>query len=219
MPTSRTRLIPRAMHVRDARLFVIATEGKQTERQYFEGFNSPRVHVEVLAPDDSGLSAPNWLLERLDEFNRQYDLNDDDERWLVLDVDRRLPEQLDSWCRQAVQKGYRLGVSNPCFELWLYLHFSEPDFDNPEFEALVEQERGNRSAAMEARLRQRLADQGGYNKSRIVFERFLPGIPDAIARARALDENPNDRWPRKFPGTRAYPLVEKLYQYLPPDCR
>jgi hypothetical protein len=46
-----------------------------------------------------------------------------DEVWCVFDVDEhpKLAEARD----QANANGIQLAVSNPCFELWLLLHFQE----------------------------------------------------------------------------------------------
>lgn len=214
MRLPRTALLPRVTYARHARLCIIATEGEKTEKHYFDGFNCSRVKVQVLDAGTTGRSSPEWVLDRLVSFERTYDLAPDDARWLVLDVDRWPLPVLKQVCREARQKGYRLGISNPCFEIFLYLHFFEPDFDCPEFAECLAAEKDHRSAAMERWLRTRLGELGGYSKSRIDFERFRPGIPDAIRRARALD-HPSGRqpWP-DFPGTRVHHLVEQLSELL-----
>jgi hypothetical protein len=218
MRLKRTRLMDRKENVRDASLFVVATEGQETERQYFEGFRSPRLHVEVLPTGLDGASSPDRVLERLAEFRDRYDLAGDDQLWLVVDVDRWGDRKLSEVCGSARSRGFETAVSNPCFELWLYLHFSDHDLTGPEWVALVDGHKGNVSGAMEARLRERLAEHGGYQKSNLVFSRFRPRIPDAIERARALHADPDERWPRALPGTHVYRLAERLLPLLSRDA-
>ncbi len=75
-----------------ARLIVIATEGSNTEPDYFNGMFSlnknPRVILEVLGTE-KGFSAPKHVLQRLQDVISDEDLKFDldDELWLVIDVD------------------------------------------------------------------------------------------------------------------------------------
>ncbi len=71
---NRTKLLDRKHDRRSAKLFVIATEGKDTEKQYFEMFGSRKVKVEILATGDDNKSAHEYVLERLDKFKDLYDL-------------------------------------------------------------------------------------------------------------------------------------------------
>ncbi len=78
---------------RDARLIVIASEGKDTERIYFNAlakeYTNPRVHVHILkrSEDEKNNSSPEHVLEQLNEYKCQYELEADDELWLVTDKD------------------------------------------------------------------------------------------------------------------------------------
>ena len=59
---------------RDARLIVIASEGKHTERIYFnalaEEYMSPRVHVHILERSDNEInnSSPEHVLKQLNDY-------------------------------------------------------------------------------------------------------------------------------------------------------
>ena len=55
---------------RDARLFVIATEDTHAPKQYFRLFRSQRIKVRVL-PTEGGLCAPEHVIERLDDAERE----------------------------------------------------------------------------------------------------------------------------------------------------
>jgi len=201
MRIRRTGLVPRPQFVRDARIFVIAVEGEKTEAQYFSLFESTRVHVEVLPAGPAGLSAPKQVLERLVKFEEQFDLDADDERWLVVDVDRQRGQFLDEVTQVARESGYGLAVSNPCFELWLLLHFRDADPSDTDCAAVVN------------RLHSHV---GGYHKARLRLEAYTPDrTREAVARARTLEGGQNTRWP-DFPGTHVFKVVERLLPLLTP---
>ncbi|KAF0245178.1 MAG: hypothetical protein FD167_3563 [bacterium] len=191
-PLNRT--IP---YLRDTKLIIIATEGSCTEKQYFEIFKNLKLQIKIIAtPKEDTKSAPKYVLERLNSFKQTYQLNKEDELWLMIDVDRWTPESLSQVCSECYQKGYLLAISNPCFEMWLYLHFLDLDTTVTNITC----------NDIENNLRSHL---GSYNKSNLDIESYKLHIPDAIKRARDLDSNPNERWPSLL-GTRVYKIVEKF---------
>ena len=195
MSIRRTRLLDRRTNVRDARLYIIATEGEKTEKAYFDAlFQNPRVKVRVLSTGPDGYSGPRHVLDRLSAFRDEYDLGPEDELWLMIDVDRQRPEHLSPICQEATQKGVFLAISNPCFELWLYLHHADAEVTDADCKAV------------ESRLRTLL---GSYNKANLDPARFAPHVADALRRAKALHTTGDERWPA-FPGTHVYKLVQRL---------
>jgi hypothetical protein len=185
---------------RDARLIIIATEGKNTEPIYFNGlkvaYHKLSVQVEVLERTTSG-SSPAHVQRELDGFKKEYHLVTGDELWMVIDRDRWAGQHLSEVAQRCIQKGYFLAVSVPCFETWLLLHITDQkpeDFD------------GLNCEQVGAKIRK---IHGSYNKSNPDLAAFIPNVAKAIERARKLDINPSDRWPQQ-PGTRVYLLVEKI---------
>jgi hypothetical protein len=211
----RTRLSRRGGGQRDARLFVIAAEGSVTEKQYFEGLRGSavidprRVRIEVIDAADGTSSAPQHVISRLDEFRQRHHLNDAlDQLWLVIDTDHwSAPNHLsnlDQVIQQARQKGFHTAVSNPCFELWLLLHFTG-DVSGID---VSKEPRGAGRRCIEL-LRQIC---GSYNKSNLQVERYTrEHVVAAIDRARALDTAPDSRWPQTV-GTHVYRLAHDLLQ-------
>jgi RloB-like protein len=114
--------------VRDANLIVIASEDTYAVRQYFDFFRSTRIQFKVLETDE-GKSAPEHVLARIDDYMREYEIGEGDEFWLVLDCDHWVNsghiKNLIRVMQECNQKGIRIALSNPCFELWLLLHFAE----------------------------------------------------------------------------------------------
>jgi hypothetical protein len=213
--TDRTRLTRRGGGQRDASLFVIAAEGSVTERQYFEGLREHavidprRVRIEVIDAADGTPSAPQHVMSRLDEFRRRHRLNDAlDQLWLVIDTDHwSAPNHLsnlDQVIQQARQKGFHTAVSNPCFEIWLLLHFTG-DVSSID---VSKEPRGAGRRCIEI-LRKVC---GSYDKSNLQVERYTrESVVAAIDRARALDIAPGDRWPQAV-GTHVYRLAHELLQ-------
>ncbi len=114
--------------VRDASLVVIASEDKYAVRQYFELFRSTKIQFKVLETDH-GKSAPSHVMIRLDKYMKEYDFGEGDEFWLVCDCDHWINaghiKNLVSVITQCHQKGINVVLSNPCFDMWLFLHFVE----------------------------------------------------------------------------------------------
>ena len=110
--------------LRDDRLFILACDDTYAPEQYFGFFKLIRVKVHVV-PTVDGSSAAKHVLDRLLTFEHETD----DERWLVLDTDHyvrgtHLPSFLAA-LQEAKQKGIRVALSKPSFDLWLLLHHVE----------------------------------------------------------------------------------------------
>ncbi len=201
--------------IRSPKLIIIASEGTNTERIYFEDMTSPeyyrnpRVHVEVLE-HDSTASSPLHILLYLDHFRKKYHLalNKDDELWLVIDRDNWKLKELSFVASACQQKCYLLALSNPCFEFWLLLHIkSLDDYSSSEKDYIAKNRHvSSKRTFLERELVKLL---GSYNKLNPDTSKFLPFIDVAVSRARALDTKPTDRWPNSL-GTRVYPLVESI---------
>ncbi|MBF9142694.1 RloB family protein [Hymenobacter properus] len=211
----------RTSEVRDARLFAIVTEGQKTEYEYFLGLREhldgepTRIHVKVLEREESN-SSPKYIIGLMDEFveKHQLTLDDDDELWLVIDRDAQSwgEGQISEVAQECFQKGYSLALSNPCFELWLLLHWRDVDsyYSTEEKEELFLNKKISSSRTV---LKREVGlVMTGYNPSNPDMGKLLPFIKDAVERARALDINPAHRWPLSL-GTRVYLLVEKLLVY------
>ena len=201
---------------RDARLIVIASEGKDTERIYFKAlakeYTNPRVHVHILerSVDEQNNSSPEYVLKQLNNYKSQYELEDDDELWLVVDKDRWTEAMLSRVATECSQEvAMHMALSNPCFELWLLLHLEDAASLTPvEQKQCMENRRKSKNADpyLKVRLRQKM---GSYHESSYDVLTLIAHIEDAIERARVLDKNPNDRWPQTL-GTRVYLLAESV---------
>ena len=203
------RSFTRRSGYRDSRLIVIASEGTNTEPAYFEALRdyllaSPsRVHVEVLRRDPGSPSAPEYVIEQLDSFKRDWKLSSYDELWAVIDYDRWGEAKLSTVATAAVQKGYHLAVSRPCFEVWRLLHFEDlsqlPEADRAALD------RG-KCAAITTRVRQ-LCGACGKNMGDV--QEYLPLTELAVDRAMLLVGDNRDRWPNAL-GTFMHVLIQSI---------
>ncbi len=114
--------------VRDASLVVIASEDRYAVRQYFDFFESTRIQFRVLETED-GKSAPEHVLNRINEYLEEFEIDEGDTFWVVCDCDHWVEpnhiQNLTHLLQQCRQKGIQVALSNPCFELWLLLHFAD----------------------------------------------------------------------------------------------
>jgi hypothetical protein len=113
-------------------VILIVTEGDVTEPEYLDGFarasEDSRVRIEVVG----GAGVPRTIVESAREFKREAERrarreNDEnlrhDEVWCVFDIDQH-PNIPDAK-QMARDNGLELAISNPCIELWLWLHFAD----------------------------------------------------------------------------------------------
>lgn len=201
---------------RDIRkLYVIVSEGEKTEKTYFEDlavderYSHPSVHIEVIQSENS---SPEHVLARLSKFNNTYELDDNDEMWLVIDRDRWEIPMLNRVTQEALQKGFSVADSNPAFEIWLLLHHRSIDDYNTEEIAELQ---ANHRIGSRTRLEQELRSIcGSYNKSKLKSSDYLPTVDAAISNGRASDVRKSDRWLNQI-GSRVYKLVQSIIDSSP----
>ncbi len=203
----RARLLDRNVQERDARIFLVIVEGAETEPAYFHALKARelipkhRVQLIVHSPPNHA-SSPEHLLTLAGQKSSEFALQDGDEVWIILDVDlqsgsnrKRQLHQLDHACRQ---RGWNVALSNPCFELWYWLHVSDQlaSIDDT-------------CASVEKALREAL---GGYSK-KTPPPACLEWATLALAIQRASDLDTDLRAP--IPASRGSRLY-RLFQHLTP---
>jgi RloB-like protein len=202
----RPRPIPRDEgKLRDARLFVIATEDTYAPKQYFAFFGHPRIHVEVLGTSIGEGQDPSSVINRLIKFAEEYQITGDDQLWAFLDTDHWIRGNHKKGLIQAIdearQRGYKVAMSRPCFDLWLLLHHEEvaPGTIFANCDAV-----GSRIRTL----------RGEFNKTNLKREHYtLLQVEVALARAKALDTHVSDEsadfWPETT-ATRIHLLMNEL---------
>lgn len=199
--------------LKTARLIVIASEGKETEKIYFNAIKNSicvgNVHMVVLERESTD-SSPDKVYIQLKQFQETYQLDDDDELWMVIDKDRWKIQTLAEMARLCNQNRFlHFAMSNPCFELWLLLHFEDvAHMSEQERQALKENKRVSRRGDTWLKSRVRRA-MGGYQESSYDAYRLMPLVSVARCRAEILDKNKTERWPSAI-GTHVYKIIDSI---------
>ena len=202
-----------SQETKEVYIISIASEGK-TEEQYFDGIHDMEtgniVKVERLEKleDTDTKSHPNHVLDLLDERKELWQEHgiDPNELWMVVDRDKQnvSKDQLNAIIDKCIENGYNLALSNPTFEFWLLLHVK--DFLEYSKEDLLNNTKVNKNRRF---IDKELSDLlGGYNKKKIKFEKFEPGINLAIERAKKLTTDNTELLTEL--GTSVCLLVEKI---------
>lgn len=217
MLLSRNRLFERKPPRREAKIIYIFCEGADRELryfQYFQGMDS-RIHLEIheLHPheDNSPLGllqiAFNALETSATNPSPKFNLQEQDEVWIVLDSDPDLSDSRKpqiAKVRPEVNERERWFVveSNPCFEVWLYFHGQE------EVEVFEDME--------ECKSWKRIVNSvlaGGFDpRKHPIF------IADAKRRAEAKFEQGEDGRP-KIGSTEVFRLADSILRLLGDQIR
>jgi hypothetical protein len=178
---------------------LIVCEGTKTEPGYFDDLR--RVYRRVVELELSPGGVPKTLVERAVEMKSEAEhmakaAKDEnlsyDEVWCVFDVDDH--PKVDDAKQQARGNGIKLAVSNPCFELWVLLHFQE-------------QTAHISRAKLRAVCRKHLPD---YEKD-LPIARLTPQYEYAASRARKLDDWQQQQGRKEAnPSTGVYRLTEAI---------
>ncbi|MFJ2897750.1 RloB family protein [Streptomyces sp. NPDC087218] len=116
----------------ERRRFLIYCEGACTEDQYFKGLRAELRSLPVAICLGGEHGEPKSLVRAaIDHQERAPRSASDrwtkyDEVWCVIDVEAPVPhEGLADALELARRNGVEVALTNPCFELWLLLHFQD----------------------------------------------------------------------------------------------
>jgi hypothetical protein len=182
---------------RDATLFIIACEGAVREKEYFEhlGEYTTKIRVRVLE-NTNGNSAPKWVLDSAARYVDEYKLDDTDQLWFVMDIDRWEDAHIRNIFAACMQnKNWGIALSNPCFEVWLFMHLDD-----------IENSKSNSCNDLKTELPTKI--QGGYDR-----KKFIPMIRKAHERALASDKDPKHFLPNKM-RTKLHLLTAEIFKLL-----
>ncbi|MEQ1501355.1 MAG: RloB family protein [Myxococcota bacterium] len=180
---SRDRRPARRAATRDPRRrLLVVCEGEVTEPTYIRGYEklvrNASVQIKVEGAGGVPLTLVRTAVRLKEEAEGEARRSDDpfaayDEVWCVFDVDDH-PNIPDAK-QLAASNGIELAISNPCFELWLILHFR----DSPGARHRNE---------LRGIIRGFIPD---YDKH-FRFEVLAGGVAEAEARARRMEQDARD---------------------------
>ena len=202
---TRVHSLKRRVGVRKPRrTILIFCEGVRTEPEYLEALKrQPWVResaaVDLQVHNGQGESVPSTLVSMaIDARNRSVEIDGEiDEFWCVFDVEwpKNHPALRDT-VEQARQNGIELAISNPCFELWLILHFQNQTgwLDNTQARKLRRNLDHSQDKGLDA-------------------VRYMPLVTEAARRAAELDERHegNDtQFPHNNPSSGMHRLISHI---------
>lgn len=190
--------------------YFFACEGKDTEYQYLKGIESikvaldldPLIEIIPIKHDEKTPSNPLRLKDEAEKFLKKECTFSSglDKFILVVDRDKKsfIEDQYDEVLNSMDgNNDYTLVVSNPCFELWLFLHhddLSNLDLtfvaENPKVDVDKTTKTSHRTY-MENCLKEKRG--GSYNKTRLLFNRFYKDKVDvAIKNSKKYSVDVNE---------------------------
>lgn len=176
MPRKRRPLDRDGGVLRDASLIVIASEDTHAVERYFRRFKTRKVQFFTI-PTQDGRSSPEAVFERLKAAKAEFAEAEGDSYWLCIDRDAWKAHVLGDAVHQAAQQGYQIAVSDPCFEIWILLHYEGPSDTFSNCKEVI------------GRLKNLL---GGYTKRCCqIAELREQHVHDAMRRAKSLDDESN----------------------------
>jgi hypothetical protein len=190
----------------------VACDDTYAPLQYFSFFKFTRIKIHVVPTPQDGTCATENVLGRLLE----YDHDEDDERWLLLDTDHYTEgSHLQSFVaaiREAKRHGVNVALSRPCFEVWLLLHHVDEDV----VRAL------SSASEVQGRLRAQLGQYSKRNLKSADYPRTR--VKDAFGRAERLDGPTGGKDIPPTNATRVYQLWRAIFakalpNQLPPEFR
>lgn len=181
-------------------IILVVTEGECTEPEYLRGFQNAVKNPRVIVETHGGKGSPKSLVEfaknRLREAEKSAKREQDDnlkydQVWCVFDVDEH--KNLSAARETARQLEIQLAISNPCIEIWLWLHFAEQP---------GAKERHEIQSMMKTHI-------AGYDKH-VNYIHYQPGYENAVRRAQKLDEMHGNPDESPNPSTGVWRLTETI---------
>ena len=216
MPRESLPLVREGGFKEAEKLFILAYEGEKTEPYYFNGlrgsdlFNDSGI-IEIISLVRSNRSGtdPFSVKSLLKAAKSTFRFKSTDEFWLVVDRDhwetkhKHSFDQIISECE--IEGNFFMALSNPCFEIWIILHFVDPSsWTNEQMAMIYENQKSGGKNYLSKYISTVLGK--GYSKTPPILD-MLPFTQLAIDRAKMIDKF--DKYPKEV-GTHIYKLVEKL---------
>ena len=204
------------------KIFLILSEGTETEPNYFEAFRQI-AHANGTADITvKGLGAVGITVVTIAKKLKEQGNYGDDEVWCVFDRDLKKEnnnqQNFNAAIRLAIENKLNLAVSNDAFELWYLLHYEyyQSETHRSDYEKMLTIRLGEKyeknSETMYKKLKDKQSNAIKFAKKLWLSHCNLHGIDDPnnlTIEQRIIIHNIN-------PSTTVYQLVEKLNEVIFP---
>jgi hypothetical protein len=160
---------------------LVVCEGGKTEPTYFESLKRDKrlPSVEIVGRECG--PHPTTVVKHAKKVVEEYP-DYFDEVWCVFDRDKH--ERLQDAFIQARDNSFKVAFSNPCFELWYLIHFTDQESHI---------ERGAARSALKNKRKGKAEEPNpyikSYNKSMDVYPLLAPRQKEAVRRAGSFAKN------------------------------
>ena len=188
-------------------VIIIASEGKETEKRYFDALNKRYRDSNIkMIPRRATRTEPSQVLDDLLNFKDAHSENYPEETpyWLVIDVDGRHKSKIDEIDNEANSHGCHLAESNPCFEIWLLQHFSRVS----QIKGLSGDATAGGCSAVIQHLRSERFDPS-YDKAKYNTSKYIDRLEVAISNAEQ-DDRVDEEFGSRVVGSRVYKLAQSI---------
>lgn len=108
---------------------MLVCEGRNTEPRYFKALERQHHNVLIEIETIEAVGVPSTIASRavteIAKINRSDSFEEEDQVWAVFDRDEH--PCYDQAVGECERDGVKVAKSNPCFELWIILHFESYD--------------------------------------------------------------------------------------------
>jgi len=201
----------RPSHRQPKRRILVACEGQETEPNYFDGLRRLQVVRDrwvlkiVPGKGKTPLGTIERAIQRVARAKQRGRTFAFDEVWCVLDVEELTSQSsLAEARRLANEKGFRVALSNPAFEVWILAHFERTAAAFINCDNVIE--------PLNKHWRREFGEKHQKSDEK-VFDRLSRRVTDAIANAKSVREEHFDGiedTAKCNSSTDVYRLVESL---------
>jgi hypothetical protein len=188
--------------------FLVVVEGAVTEPEYIEAIKRSRRMKSIQVLIETGHTDPTGIVNQAKAMRREASRTDSfDQVWCVFDTEAKQTQRCREGLLEAIDSAenarggsIHLAISNPCFELWIWLH---------------EHEQTAWIASTDIQTRcTRIVGKHIDN-----VDELLNYYPDAKRRAKQLDyrhERDNTKPEDRNPSSGVYKLIDAINAAFPP---
>lgn len=163
--------------------FYIITNGRETEKNYFELIKAKKSIYEVIVEfqNEDSLGLVNYAIEKKKDANQV---------WIVFDIDNEKDNKLSQAISKADKNDINYAFSNISFEVWLVFHFMKIESEKTEKE-------------LEKNLSKYLSGQKNgleyeKNNKETLKKYFIPNYKNAVENSKIVYQKYNNEHLKKY---------------------
>lgn len=163
--------------------FYIITNGRETEKNYFELIKAKKSIYEVLVEfqNEDSLGLVNYAIEKKKDANQV---------WIVFDIDNEKDNKLSQAISKADKNDINYAFSNICFEVWLVSHFMkiESEKTEKELEKILSKYLSGQKNGLEYE----------KNNKETLKKYFIPNYKNAVENSKIVYQKYNNEHLKKY---------------------